>query len=40
MIYMVLKVQSFFAALRDLSHKEVHFGSYATSEQVSWSAMS
>ncbi|RVX22989.1 hypothetical protein CK203_008425 [Vitis vinifera] len=28
------KVQSFFAALRALSRKEVHYGSYATSEQV------
>ncbi|XP_034688538.1 E3 ubiquitin-protein ligase RNFT1-like isoform X1 [Vitis riparia] len=30
----VEKVQSFFAALRALSRKEVHYGSYATSEQV------
>ncbi|KAF8394791.1 hypothetical protein HHK36_018727 [Tetracentron sinense] len=29
----VEKVQSFFAALKALSHKEVHYGSYATSEQ-------
>ncbi|KAA8543624.1 hypothetical protein F0562_021630 [Nyssa sinensis] len=28
------KVQLFFAALRALSRKEVHYGSYATSEQV------
>ncbi|KAK1353129.1 RING finger and transmembrane domain-containing protein 2 [Heracleum sosnowskyi] len=30
----VQKVQLFFAALRALSRKEVHYGSYATSEQV------
>ncbi|KAB1201028.1 RING finger and transmembrane domain-containing protein 2 [Morella rubra] len=30
----VEKVQSLFAALRALSHKEVYYGSYATSEQV------
>lgn len=30
----VEKVQSFFAALKALSQKEVHYGSYATSEQV------
>ncbi|OVA02210.1 zinc finger protein [Macleaya cordata] len=30
----VEKVQSFFAALKALSRKEVHYGSYATSEQV------
>ncbi|XP_040993422.1 E3 ubiquitin-protein ligase RNFT1-like [Juglans microcarpa x Juglans regia] len=30
----VEKVQSLFSALRVLSHKEVHYGSYATSEQV------
>lgn len=29
------KVQSFFTALRALSRKEMHYGSYATSEQVS-----
>ncbi|XP_015877618.3 uncharacterized protein LOC107414042 [Ziziphus jujuba] len=28
------KVQSFFAAIKALSRKEVHYGSYATSEQV------
>ncbi|WCJ34945.1 E3 ubiquitin-protein ligase RNFT1 [Euphorbia peplus] len=28
------KVQLFFTALRALSHKEMHYGSYATSEQV------
>ncbi|KAF2306600.1 hypothetical protein GH714_019717 [Hevea brasiliensis] len=28
------KVQSFFAALKALSRKEVHYGAYATSEQV------
>lgn len=31
---LVEKVQSLFAALRALSHKEVHYGSYATAEQV------
>ncbi|KAG6771756.1 hypothetical protein POTOM_023148 [Populus tomentosa] len=30
----VEKVQSFFAALKALSQKEVHYGAYATSEQV------
>ncbi|KAJ7950147.1 RING finger and transmembrane domain-containing protein [Quillaja saponaria] len=30
----VEKVQSFFAALRALSRKEVHYGAYATSEQA------
>jgi len=30
----VEKVQSFFAALRALSRKEVHYGAHATSEQV------
>ncbi|KAJ8753943.1 hypothetical protein K2173_000197 [Erythroxylum novogranatense] len=30
----VEKVQSFFTALRALSRKEVHYGAYATSEQV------
>ncbi|KAK9279343.1 hypothetical protein L1049_013022 [Liquidambar formosana] len=30
----VEKVQSLFATLRALSHKEVHYGPYATSEQV------
>ncbi|KAH6773863.1 RING/U-box superfamily protein [Perilla frutescens var. hirtella] len=30
----VEKVQSFFAALKALSRKEIHYGSYATSEQV------
>ncbi|KAL6146370.1 hypothetical protein ACLB2K_057050 [Fragaria x ananassa] len=30
----VEKVQSFFAALKVLSRKEVHYGAYATSEQV------
>ncbi|KAJ4971459.1 hypothetical protein NE237_004558 [Protea cynaroides] len=30
----VEKVQSFFASLKALSRKEVHYGSYATSEQV------
>ncbi|XP_038988895.1 RING finger and transmembrane domain-containing protein 2 isoform X1 [Phoenix dactylifera] len=30
----VEKVQSFFTALKALSHKEVHYGSYATTEQV------
>ncbi|KAJ6407630.1 hypothetical protein OIU84_011008 [Salix udensis] len=30
----VEKVQSFFAALKALSRKEVHYGAYATSEQV------
>ncbi|KAL5711568.1 RING-type E3 ubiquitin transferase [Ranunculus cassubicifolius] len=30
----VEKVQSFFSALKALSRKEVHYGSYATSEQV------
>lgn len=30
----VEKVQSFFAALKALSRKEVHYGSYATTEQV------
>ncbi|XWS22042.1 hypothetical protein CRYUN_Cryun29cG0001000 [Craigia yunnanensis] len=29
-------VQSFFAALKALSRKEVHYGAYATSEQVVW----
>ncbi|QHO08676.1 RING finger and transmembrane domain-containing protein [Arachis hypogaea] len=29
-----LKVQAFFAAVKELSRKEVHYGSYATSEQV------
>ncbi|KAF9595840.1 hypothetical protein IFM89_005326 [Coptis chinensis] len=28
------QVQSFFTALKALSHKEVHYGSYATSDQV------
>lgn len=28
------QVQSFFAALKALSRKEIHYGSYATSEQV------
>ncbi|GAV64951.1 zf-RING_2 domain-containing protein [Cephalotus follicularis] len=31
----VEKVQSFFAAVKALSRKEVHYGAYATSEQVS-----
>uniref|UniRef100_A0A2N9FI05 RING-type domain-containing protein n=1 Tax=Fagus sylvatica TaxID=28930 RepID=A0A2N9FI05_FAGSY len=31
----VEKVQSFFSALKALSRKEVHYGAYATSEQVS-----
>ncbi|XP_047055651.1 RING finger and transmembrane domain-containing protein 2-like [Lolium rigidum] len=31
----VEKVQSFLTALRALSHKEFHYGSYATTEQVS-----
>ncbi|THG11123.1 hypothetical protein TEA_019226 [Camellia sinensis var. sinensis] len=31
----VEKVQSFFAALKALSHKEIHYGAHATSEQVS-----
>ncbi|CAL5351645.1 unnamed protein product [Camellia sinensis] len=31
----VEKVQSFFAALKALSRKEIHYGAYATSEQVS-----
>ncbi|KAF7845186.1 RING finger and transmembrane domain-containing protein 2 [Senna tora] len=31
----VEKVQSFFTALKALSRKEVHYGAYATSEQVS-----
>ncbi|KAL2550033.1 RING/U-box superfamily protein [Forsythia ovata] len=30
----VEKVQSFFAAMKALSRKEIHYGSYATSEQV------
>ncbi|KAF5750711.1 RING finger and transmembrane domain-containing protein 2 isoform X2 [Tripterygium wilfordii] len=30
----VEKVQSFFTALKALSHKEVHYGAYATTEQV------
>lgn len=30
------QVQSFFAALKALSRKEVHYGAYATSEQVNW----
>ena len=30
------QVQSFFAALKALSRKEVHYGAYATSEQVVW----
>ncbi|KAM7526615.1 hypothetical protein LguiA_016517 [Lonicera macranthoides] len=30
----VEKVQSFFAALKALSRKEIHYGSYATAEQV------
>ncbi|XP_044473980.1 RING finger and transmembrane domain-containing protein 2-like [Mangifera indica] len=30
----VEKVQSFFAALKALSRKEIHYGAYATSEQV------
>jgi hypothetical protein len=29
-----LQVQSFCAALKALSRKEVHYGAYATSEQV------
>lgn len=28
------QVQSFLTALRALSHKDFHYGSYATSEQV------
>ncbi|XLU54636.1 hypothetical protein S245_049284, partial [Arachis hypogaea] len=28
------QVQAFFAAVKELSRKEVHYGSYATSEQV------
>lgn len=31
----VEKVQSFFAAVKALSRKEIHYGAYATSEQVS-----
>ncbi|KAI8557276.1 hypothetical protein RHMOL_Rhmol05G0323300 [Rhododendron molle] len=31
----VEKVQSFFAALKALSRREIHYGAYATSEQVS-----
>nr|POE57513.1 ring finger and transmembrane domain-containing protein 1 [Quercus suber] len=31
------KVHPFFAALKALSRKEMHYGSYATAEQVSWS---
>lgn len=30
------QVQSFFSALKALSRKEVHYGAYATSEQVMW----
>lgn len=30
------QVQSFFAALKALSRKEVHYGAYATTEQVVW----
>lgn len=30
------QVQSFFAALKALSRKEIHYGAYATSEQVVW----
>lgn len=29
-----VQVRSFFAAVKALSHKEVHYGSYATKEQV------
>ncbi|KDO64192.1 hypothetical protein CISIN_1g015477mg [Citrus sinensis] len=32
----VEKVQSFFSALKALSRKEVHYGAYATTEQVVW----
>lgn len=32
-----VKVQSFIAALKALTRKEIHYGSYATAEQVSWS---
>ncbi|KAL3326438.1 hypothetical protein AABB24_037225 [Solanum stoloniferum] len=32
----VEKVQSFFTALKALSRKEIHYGVYATSEQVIW----
>ena len=31
-----VQVQSFFAALKALSRKDVHYGAYATSEQVVW----
>lgn len=30
------QVQSFFSALKALSRKEVHYGAYATTEQVVW----
>lgn len=30
----ICQVQSFLTALRALSHKDFHYGSYATSEQV------
>ena len=32
----VWQVQSFLTALRALSHKEFHYGSYATTEQVNY----
>ncbi len=32
------QVQSFFSALKALSRKEVHYGAYATSEQVTWTS--
>lgn len=34
---MEFKVHPFFAALKALRRKEMHYGSYATAEQVSWS---
>lgn len=33
-VYDGCQVQSFFAAVKALSRKEVHYGAYATSEQV------
>lgn len=34
-----IQVQSFFTALKALSRKEVHYGSYATTEQVQFNSL-
>lgn len=36
LVVCTFQVQSFFAAVKALSRKEVHYGAHATSEQVLW----